>query len=52
MTFYVYRCGSGFELSNGIDASIPVADEAAAIHAAVRIAQDNAALYTINYWRP
>ncbi|HEV7287749.1 hypothetical protein [Sphingomonas sp.] len=52
MTFYVYRRGSGFELSNGIDTTMPVADEAAAIDAAVRIAQDNDVLYTINYWRP
>jgi len=52
MTFYIYRKGTGFELANGDGAALQFADEAAAADEAVRIAQDNEQLYTLNYWRP
>jgi len=52
MSFYIFRSGAAFELTDGAGASLPFPDEATAANEAVRIAQDAGQLYAINYWRP
>lgn len=51
MTFYIYSAKGQTILSDG-EIEISYAQEAEAIDAAVRMAQEVNSLYKINYWRP